>query len=140
MSTQRLFIDKRIECRTERRRKKRAVKSRPTKAHLRRRFESMIRRLTAELCRFDRLRFACDRERQLRLCLGLLETCLEEKPQCSHLRLQKRHCLEALEEVIREPVNACEVEMPVLLSDPEAVRLVLKARLRSPGTALRSGR
>ena len=134
MSSRPPYASKRIEKRTERQRRKRAVRTRTTKAELRRRFASALRRLVADLRGYDKLRTAPGRERRLRACIVALDACIEEKPQCNILRVQRHFCLEALQELTGSPAGAVDVELERPLAEPEGMRLALKGRLRVHGT------
>ena len=138
MSSRLPFLSKRLDGRTEKQRRRRAIRTRPTKAELRRRFASRLRRLVEDLRGFDHLRTAADRERRIRACLIELEACIEEKPQCSVLRVQRHFCLEALQELTSNTSGAFDVELQRPLAEPEGMRLALKGRLRVHGTGCRS--
>jgi hypothetical protein len=127
------YVSKRIEERTEKQKRKRAIRTKPTKAELRRRFASKLRRLVEDLRGFDKLRTAAGRERRVRACLVELEACIEEKPQCHVLRVQRHLCLEALQELASNPSEAMNVELQRPLTEPEGMRLALKGRLRVHG-------
>jgi hypothetical protein len=124
------FVPKRAGDCGERRERRRAIRARPTKAKLRRAFETDLRRLVDALGRYDRLRAAVDRERLLHGCLHELEICLHEKPQCSVLRVQKRCCLEALQELSGRPSDPFAVQLRRPLMEPEGLRLALRGRIR----------
>jgi hypothetical protein len=128
------FHNKKVQRHTERQRQKRSVKRPQSKARLRRQFAAMLAELVAALRVFPRVPGAAERERRLRAILALLDSCLEEKPQSQVLRHQRRICLEALHEMLRSPADAGRIEMPVLLDDPDALRLALRARLHPPAS------
>jgi hypothetical protein len=132
------FHNKKVERHTERQRQKRSVKRPHSKARLRRQFEAMLKKLVEALRIFPRVPGAAERERHLRGILALLDSCLEEKPQSQVLRQQRRICFEALQEILRGPAAAGRVEIPVLLDDPEAMHVALRARVHPPASDRRS--
>lgn len=134
MSSRLPFVSKRIDGRTEKQRRRRAIRTSSTKAELRRRFASNLRRLVEDLRGFDHLRTAIERERRIRACIVALEACIEEKPQCHVLRVQRHYCLEALQELTSKPSAALRVELRRPLAEPEGMRLALKGRLRVHGS------
>jgi hypothetical protein len=133
MSPRPPYVSKRIDERTEKQKRRRAIRTRSTKAELRRQFASKLRRLVEDLRGFDKLRTAAGRERRIRACLAALEVCIEAKPQCSVLRVQRQRCLDALAETTSGPSGALEVELQRPLVEPEGMRLALKGRLRVHG-------
>jgi hypothetical protein len=132
------FRNKKVDRRTERQRQKRSVQRPRTKAQLRRQFEAKLGRLIQALHLFPRVRGAGERERHLRAILDLLDSCLEEKPQSQVLRQQHRICLEALQEILREPGRAASVSLTVLLDDPRSLSLALRARIHPPASDRKS--
>ncbi len=124
--------DKRVERRTTRQGQKQRLRKAMTKAELRKRFDARIRRVVESLARFDRTANAGGRERILRDSLRLLDACLDEKPQSHLLREQRRLCMDALQEILRDPVAAGGVALERLLDDPARVRLVRQARIHAP--------
>lgn len=132
------FHNKKVERRTERQRQKRSVRRPQTKAQLRRQFEAKLGTLIRELHLFPRVRGAGEGERHLRAILELLDACLEEKPQSQVLRQQRRICFEALQEILREPGRALPAGFSVLLDDPRALSLALRARVHPPASDRKS--
>lgn len=132
------FRGKKVHRHTERQRQKRSMRRPQSKARLRRQFEAKLAKLIDALRVFPRVPGAAGREGHLRGILALLDSCLEEKPQSQVLRHQRRICLEALQEMLRTPGEACRIHLPLLLDDPDAVRLALRARLHPPASDRRS--
>lgn len=130
--------DKRVERRTTRQLQKHAVRRVATKAELRKRFDGRIRTLAEAISRFHRIPTPGDRETLLRDMIRLLDACLEEKPQSHLLREQRRICIDALQDLLRDPDAARRLTLESLLDDPARVRVILKARIHPPASDRKS--
>jgi hypothetical protein len=130
-------VGQRADRDTQRRHQKKQVRKPRSKARLRREFEAVLERVRTLLRRFPRLAAAEERELVLRRALVDLDLLLEEKPQSQVLKHQKRSCLEALQELSRNP-GPIAPDLRLVLENPDARRLALKARIHPPGSDVKS--